>query len=60
MATQFQKGQQVKHRGVIPSGPVSAFRMDENGDIFCLIYWTDADGVEQSRWFKESELIAVE
>lgn len=60
MATTFTKGQEVKVRAVIPQGPVQAFRMDEDGVVYCLIVWTDADGNEQSRWFAESDLVAVE
>jgi uncharacterized protein YodC (DUF2158 family) len=60
MATTFTKGQEVKLRAVLPQGAVQAFRMDEDGVVYCLIVWTDADGKEQSRWFAESELVAVE
>jgi len=59
MATKFSKGQEVKAIGVIPQGPVEALRMDEDGDIFYLISWTDADGVAQSRWFKEEDLVVA-
>lgn len=60
MATTFSKGQQVRVNAVIPSGPVQSFRMDEDGVVYCFLTWTDANGKEQSRWFRESELIAVE
>lgn len=60
MATLFSKNQEVKVKAVIPQGPVQAFRMDEDGVVYCLIVWTDADGKEQSRWFEESNLVAVE
>lgn len=60
MATTFTKGQQVKVRAVTPQGPVEAFRMDEDGNVYCWITWTDANGNEQARWFLESELVAVE
>lgn len=60
MATTFTKGQEVKLRAVLPQGAVQAFRMDENGTVYCLIGWTDADGNEQNRWFAEAELVAVE
>ena len=59
MATKFQKDQQVKVDVVVPTGPVLAFRMSEEGVIYCLIEWTDKDGIEQTRWFKEDDLIAV-
>lgn len=60
MATTFTKGQEVKVRAVIPQGAIQAFRMDDDGVVYGLIVWTDVDGKEQSRWFKESELVAVE
>ena len=60
MATTFTKGQEVKVRAVIPQGPVQAFRMDSDGAVYCLVVWTDVDGKGQSRWFAESELVAVE
>jgi hypothetical protein len=60
MATTFTKGQQVKVNTVIPQGAIQAFRMDEDGVVYCWLIWTDVSGKEQSRWFKESELIAVE
>lgn len=59
MATKFKKGDQVKIQAVIPQGPVQAFRMDEDGTVYCLISWTDVEGVEHERWFKEDDLTAV-
>lgn len=59
MATAFKKGDVVQLKAVIPSGPVLALRMDEEGTVFCLIRWTDVDGVEQERWFAEDSLTAV-
>jgi uncharacterized protein YodC (DUF2158 family) len=59
MATKFSKGEDVKVAGVIPSGPVQALRMDEDGVVYCLIEWQDADGNTQKRWFSEDELVAV-
>lgn len=58
MATKFKKGDQVVVNTTVPSGPVLALRMDEDGDVFCLLEWQDVDGQPQQRWFKESELIA--
>lgn len=57
MATKFVKGQEVRVRSVVPQGPVQKLRMDEDGNFFYFISWTDADGVAQERWFKESDLI---
>lgn len=59
MATKFSKGEEVRLDGVIPSGPVEAFRMDADGVVYCLISWQDAQGTTQQRWFSEDELVAV-
>ncbi len=59
MATKFAKGQEVKVNAVIPQGPVTALRMDEDGNFFYQIEWTDVDGVKQNRWFREEELVAA-
>ena len=59
MATRFSRGDEVRVDAVIPSGPVQAFRMDEDGVIYCLIEWVDATGNPQVRWFKEDDLVAV-
>lgn len=56
MATKFAKGTNVKLIGVLPSGPVIALRMDEDGQFFYLIEWTDAEGNTQQRWFAEDAL----
>lgn len=58
MATKFKKGDVVKLNAVVPQGPVQALRMDEDGNFFYLIEWTDVEGVAHQRWFKEDELIA--
>ena len=54
----FKKGDVVKVNKTVPQGPVLALRMDEEGTVFCLIEWTDDEGVAQQRWFAESELVA--
>jgi hypothetical protein len=59
MATKFVKGQEVKVSAVIPQGPVEKLRMDEDGNFFYMISWTDVNGIEHSRWFKEEDLEAV-
>lgn len=56
MASQFKKGDVVKVSAVVPQGPVQAFRMDEDGVVYCKIEWVDANGVQQERWFNEAEL----
>ena len=55
MAT-FKKGDTVKLTAVVPQGPVLAMRMDEDGNVFCLVEWTDVDGHAQQRWFAEADL----
>ena len=57
MATKFKKGDVVKVNTVVPQGPVKALRMDEEGVVYCLIEWTDADGVTQERWIDEAQLV---
>ena len=59
MATAFKKGEVVKVKAVVPQGPVQALRMDEDGNVFYLIQWTDVNGVSQERWFAEGDLIAA-
>lgn len=59
MATKFVKGQEVKLTAVVPQGPVKALRMDEDGNFFYLLGWTDVDGNAQERWFEEAQLEAV-
>ena len=59
MATKFTKGQEVKTIGVVPQGPVEALRMDEDGNFFYQISWTDAEGKTQTRWFAEDDLAAA-
>ena len=59
MATTFTKNQNVRLKIVTPEGPVAALRMDEDGQFFYLVQWTDAGDAVQERWFKEEELEAV-
>lgn len=59
MATKFAKGQTVKLAAVVPQGPVKALRMDEDGNFFYLLEWTDLEGNTQERWFEEDQLEAV-
>jgi uncharacterized protein YodC (DUF2158 family) len=56
MSTEFKKGDVVQLNTVVPKGPVERLRMDEDGNVFYLISWTDVAGVNQSRWFREDEL----
>lgn len=59
MSTKFKKGEVVRVQAVIPQGPVQALRMDEDGNFYYLIEWTDKDGNTQSRWFDEKDLTAA-
>jgi hypothetical protein len=59
MATKFAKGQAVKLIAVVPEGPVMALRMDEDGNFFYMVEWTDADGNTVQRWFDEAQLVAA-
>lgn len=59
MATVFKKGDVVELNTTPPKGPVQALRMDEDGIVYCLVEWTDADGATQQRWFAESVLTAA-
>ena len=60
MATMFKKGESVRVNTVVPNGPVQALRMDEEGTVWCLLEWVDAQGNTQQRWFNEGELVAAE
>jgi hypothetical protein len=57
MATKFIKGQNVKLAAVIPQGAVEKLRMDEDGNFFYMIQWTDASGQVQQRWFPENDFV---
>lgn len=59
MATKYSKGQAVKIDVPPPEGPVIALRMDEEGNFFYLVEWTDNSGAKQQRWFEESQLTAA-
>lgn len=59
MATTFKKGDAVKLAVEIPSGPVQALRMDEDGNVQYLVEWTDANGETHQRWFDEAALVAA-
>jgi uncharacterized protein YodC (DUF2158 family) len=54
----FSKGQTVKIKAVIPSGPVQKMRMDDDGVVSYLIEWVDTSGNTQERWFTEDQLVA--
>ena len=56
MAAKFKKGDAAKLIAVIPTGTVSSFRMDDEGQVWCLLEWTDGEGNDQHRWFLEDQL----
>lgn len=55
----FKKGDVVKLKTVVPQGPVTKMRMDDNGVVEYLVEWTDADGQDQQRWFTEDQLVGA-
>ena len=59
MPTTYTKNQNVRLKAVVPQGPVIALRMNEDGEFFYLVQWTDANGKTQRRWFREEELEAA-
>jgi uncharacterized protein YodC (DUF2158 family) len=54
----FKKGDVVSVKITVPSGPITAMRMNEDGIISYLVSWTDANGLTQERWFEEDQLSA--
>jgi hypothetical protein len=54
--TAFKKGDVVKVKVVVPQGPVTKLRMDEDGTIWYLVEWTNTDGTPAERWFTEDQI----
>jgi hypothetical protein len=54
----FKKGDTVKLKAVVPTGPVLSMRMDEDGNVQCLVEWTTIDGNVVQRWFNQDQLEA--
>lgn len=54
----FKKGDMIRLKAVVPSGPVLAMRMDDDGNVQYRIEWTDLNGEMQTRWFDEADLEA--
>jgi len=52
----FKKGDQVRVKAVVPQGPVVSMRMTEDGVVYYLVEWVDAEGSTQQRWFTEDQL----
>ncbi len=59
MATRFKKGDAVKLNIVVPHGSILAYRMDDDGVVYCLLEWVDVNGSTHQRWFKEDDLIGA-
>jgi len=57
----FTQGQEVSQIVTAPiTGTVEKFAFDENtGEIVFLVAYKDADGEDQKRYFKETEIAAV-
>jgi hypothetical protein len=53
----FKKGDVVTVNVTIPSGPILAMRMDEEGTVMCLVEWTEK-GQKVTRWFEQDQLTA--
>ncbi len=54
--TAFKKGDVVKVRVVVPQGPITKLRMDEDGTIWYLVEWLNGDGTVVERWFTEDQI----
>ena len=52
----FKKGDVVKVKAVIPQGPIAKMRMDEDGTVYYLVAWENADGTPAERWFTEEQI----
>lgn len=55
----YKKGDVVRLKAVIPQGPITKMRMDDDGNVWCLMEWTTEDGQVHSRWFMDNELEAA-
>jgi hypothetical protein len=56
----YKKGDVVRLKAVVPQGPIAKMRMDDDGNVWCLMEWTTEDGQVHSRWFMDTELEAAE
>jgi sugar lactone lactonase YvrE len=56
----YKKGDVVRLKAVVPQGPIAKMRMDDDGNVWCLMEWTTEDGQVHSRWFMDIELEAAE
>jgi uncharacterized protein YodC (DUF2158 family) len=55
----FKKGDKVRVKAVVPEGPVIAIRMTDDGVVYYLVEWVDAEGNAQQRWFMEDQLMGA-
>ena len=53
----FKKGDVVSVKVTVPTGPIVALRMNEDGDVSYLVEWTK-EGETVTRWFEQDELTA--
>lgn len=59
MASLYKKGDLVEVKVVVPQGKIESIRMDDEGMVWYLVPWVDANGGVQKRWFAETELKLV-
>lgn len=51
------KGTTVRQVVAVIEGTVERYEVDQNtGELQYLVVWTDADGNEQSKYFREGEI----
>lgn len=54
------KGTAVRQVVTVIEGTVERYEVDQNtGELQYLVVWTDADGNEQSKYFREGEITAL-
>jgi len=53
----FKKGDVVQVKVTVPTGPIIAMRMNEDGIVSYLVEWTEKDELV-TRWFEQDELTA--
>lgn len=53
----FKKGDVVTVKIPVPTGPIIAMRMNEDGVVSYLVEW-EAEGQTHQRWFEQDELSA--
>lgn len=54
------KGTTVRQVVTVIEGTVEKYEVDQNtGELQYLVVWADADGNEQSKYFREGEITAL-